>query len=78
MKIFYHFLHHRPLCFSCKVILPNELKIQLEQNPKAKEVFEHLFYTHQKEYVEWIYEAKKQDFGKLLKCYQKEKSRSDD
>lgn len=44
-----------------KIILPKELKIQLEQNPKAKEVFGRLSYIHQKEYVEWINEAKKQE-----------------
>jgi len=43
------------------VIVPDELKRALKENPKAKAVFEKLSFTHQKEYVTWINEAKKEE-----------------
>jgi len=43
------------------VTIPEELKRALNENPKAKAVFEKLSFTHQKEYVTWINEAKKEE-----------------
>ena len=41
------------------VELPSDLKELLEQFPEAKAIYEKLSYTHKKEYVRWITEAKK-------------------
>lgn len=41
------------------VELPDGLKALLEQVPEAMAIFEKLSYTHKKEYVRWITEAKK-------------------
>lgn len=38
---------------------PQDLKAALESNPKATAFFGQLSYTHQKEYVDWIEEAKR-------------------
>ncbi|GAB3650384.1 hypothetical protein GCM10028791_17500 [Echinicola sediminis] len=38
--------------------LPEDLKTALEKNPSALSTFENFSYTHQKEYLEWIEEAK--------------------
>jgi hypothetical protein len=43
------------------VIVPLELKRVFKSNKEAKAVFEKLSYTHQKEYVTWINEAKKDE-----------------
>lgn len=43
-----------------ELIIPQELINKLEAFPKAKEVFEKFSYSHQKEYVEWIMEAKRE------------------
>lgn len=43
------------------VDLPSDLKILLEQNSIAWEVYNKLSYTHKKEYVRWVTEAKKQE-----------------
>jgi len=43
------------------VIVPEDFKNALLNNPKAHEVFEKFAYTHRKEYVRWIEEAKKQE-----------------
>ena len=42
------------------LVVPKELKDVLKQHPKAKEVFDNFAYTHQKEYIEWITEAKQE------------------
>lgn len=39
--------------------LPADLAQALAQNPKAKEAFEKLSYSHQKEYLEWIEGSRK-------------------
>ncbi len=39
--------------------VPAELQAALDKNPKAKEVFDNFAYTHRKEYVGWIVEAKR-------------------
>jgi len=41
------------------VIVPAELQTLLNQNLKASKFFEKLSYTHRKEYVRWIEEAKR-------------------
>jgi len=41
------------------VIVPAELKRLFKSNKEAKAAFEKLSYTHRKEYVTWINEAKK-------------------
>ena len=43
------------------VSVPPDLEQALRQNPQAEAVFRQLSYTHQKEYVTWIIEAKKDD-----------------
>ncbi|MFZ5809624.1 MAG: YdeI/OmpD-associated family protein [Chloroflexota bacterium] len=43
-----------------QIIPPPDFAQALEANPKAKEAFEALAYTHRKEYVEWIESAKKE------------------
>lgn len=40
--------------------IPNELIEALKNNQKAKEIFENFSYSHKKEYVEWIVEAKRE------------------
>jgi bifunctional DNA-binding transcriptional regulator/antitoxin component of YhaV-PrlF toxin-antitoxin module len=41
--------------------VPAELKIALTASPSAKKNFDALSFTHQKEYVEWITGAKKEE-----------------
>jgi hypothetical protein len=41
------------------VEVPQDVQAALEKNPKAKEKFSALSYSHQREYVLWIDEAKK-------------------
>lgn len=41
------------------VIVPPDFEAALAQNPKAKAIFDNFAYTHRKEYVRWIEEAKK-------------------
>ncbi|MCB0409698.1 MAG: YdeI/OmpD-associated family protein [Flavobacteriales bacterium] len=43
-----------------ELLIPQELTDKLKSHPKAKEVFENFSYSHQKEYVEWITEAKRE------------------
>ena len=43
------------------VEVPEIVKTQLEKNSVAKEIFEKLSYTHKKEYVKWIIDAKKEE-----------------
>lgn len=43
------------------VTVPTDFLSLLEQNPPAKALFETLAYTHRKEYVRWIEEAKRQE-----------------
>lgn len=42
-----------------QVEVPSDLKRALANNPRAKAAFEKLPYSHRKEYVDWITEAKK-------------------
>ena len=41
-----------------ELIVPDDLKKAIAKNKKAKEVFDNFSYSHRKEYVEWITEAK--------------------
>jgi hypothetical protein len=44
-----------------EVEIPADLFKELEKDKKAKAFFDKLSYTHQKEYVSWITEAKKEE-----------------
>ncbi len=44
-----------------KVQLPSDLEEALRRNVKAQAIFQDLPPSHQREYVEWIDEAKKED-----------------
>ncbi len=52
------------------VDVPGDFQNELNKNQKAKEIFNNFAYTHKKEYVRWIEEAKKQETRKrrLLKA----------
>jgi hypothetical protein len=41
------------------VAVPDDLQAELDASPRAREIFEGLSYTHRKEYVAWIEEAKR-------------------
>lgn len=43
-----------------KIEVPDDLQAALDENAKAKDVFESFAYTHRKEYVNWINSAKKE------------------
>ena len=43
------------------VSLPDNLNKLFTKNKKAKEIYEGMSYTHRKEYVRWINEAKKEE-----------------
>lgn len=42
-----------------QVDVPPDLKQALQANPKAQNIFNRLSYTHQREYVRWVTEAKR-------------------
>jgi hypothetical protein len=46
---------------SRQVDLPTDLQQALQADPQAQEFFNRLSYTHQKEYVRWVTEAKRQE-----------------
>jgi hypothetical protein len=43
------------------VVVPEDFQQALDNNPKAKKIFDKFSYSHKKEYVEWIEGAKKQE-----------------
>jgi len=43
------------------VIVPEDVQELLNQNSKAKEFYDSMSYTHKKEYIRWIADAKKQE-----------------
>lgn len=43
------------------VIPPKDLQIQLDANPEANAFFESLAFSHRREYVGWIHNAKKEE-----------------
>lgn len=46
------------------VILPEDFKKELDSNPKALSFFETLAFSHKREYVAWIHNAKKEETRK--------------
>lgn len=52
--------------------LPKELIKELKKDKEAKTFFDKLSYTHQREYVNWINEAKKEETkqNRILKAIQ--------
>lgn len=48
----------KPATAQKELIVPDDLAKALSKNKKAKSAFESLSYSHKKEYVEWITEAK--------------------
>jgi len=44
-----------------ELVVPNDLTAALKKNKKALSTFEDFSYSHKKEYVEWITEAKRQE-----------------
>jgi uncharacterized protein YdeI (YjbR/CyaY-like superfamily) len=42
-----------------EVVVPDDLRAALDAHPAARETFEGFSYSHRKEYVEWITEAKR-------------------
>jgi hypothetical protein len=60
------------------VEVPADLLKELKKDKEAKTVFDKLSYTHQKEYVTWITEAKKEEtrqnrIAKMIEMLKKEK-----
>jgi uncharacterized protein YdeI (YjbR/CyaY-like superfamily) len=47
-----------------KVSVPSDLKAALQKNAKARETFENFSYSHKKEYVDWIMDAKREETRK--------------
>lgn len=43
------------------LVIPDYLATALEQNPQAQETFENFSYSHKKEYVQWLVEAKSEE-----------------
>lgn len=43
-----------------EVVVPDDLRAALDENPAARDAFEGFGYSHRKEYVEWITEAKRE------------------
>ncbi|GGG44740.1 YdeI/OmpD-associated family protein [Epilithonimonas arachidiradicis] len=43
------------------VIVPDDVQALLNQNDKAKEFYDKMSYTHRKEYIRWIEDAKKEE-----------------
>lgn len=47
-----------------KITVPPDLKAALGKNAKAKKTFENFSYSHKKEYVQWITDAKREETRK--------------
>jgi len=41
------------------VVIADDITIVFDENPEAKDLFDKMSYTHKKEYIRWIEEAKK-------------------
>jgi uncharacterized protein YdeI (YjbR/CyaY-like superfamily) len=54
----------RPPRGTQKVTVPADLKAALAKNAKAKKTFENFSYSHKKEYVDWIADAKREETRK--------------
>jgi uncharacterized protein YdeI (YjbR/CyaY-like superfamily) len=44
-----------------KLQMPPDLKLALSKNAKARKTFEDFIYSHKKEYVQWITDAKRDE-----------------
>jgi hypothetical protein len=44
-----------------EVVVPDDVQALLEENPEALAFFTQLAYTHRKEYIRWINDAKKEE-----------------
>ncbi len=44
-----------------ELVVPDDLMAALKKNQQAQDAFENLSYSHKKEYVEWITEAKREE-----------------
>jgi uncharacterized protein YdeI (YjbR/CyaY-like superfamily) len=51
----------RPKKKQAQLKVPGDLMNALKKNKKAKEAFENFSYSHKKEYIEWITEAKREE-----------------
>ena len=51
----------RPARGAQKVRVPTDLKAALAKNAKARKTFENFSYSHKKEYVDWITDAKRDE-----------------
>ena len=51
----------RPARGAQKVTVPSDLKAALAKNAKARKTFEDFSYSHKKEYVDWITDAKRDE-----------------
>ncbi len=49
------------------VLVPNDVQELLNLNEKAKDFYERMSYTHKKEYIRWIEDAKKEETRKRRK-----------
>lgn len=43
-----------------EIVVPDDLRAALDAHPAARETFEAFSYSHRKEYVEWVTEAKRE------------------
>jgi uncharacterized protein YdeI (YjbR/CyaY-like superfamily) len=44
-----------------RLLVPARFRAALSQNKKAQAAFDHFSYSHKKEYVKWITEAKREE-----------------
>jgi uncharacterized protein YdeI (YjbR/CyaY-like superfamily) len=44
-----------------KITVPSDFKLALAKNSKARQTFENFSYSHKKEYVDWITDAKREE-----------------
>jgi uncharacterized protein YdeI (YjbR/CyaY-like superfamily) len=51
----------RPARGKQKLTVPSDLKAALAKNSKARKTFENFSYSHRKEYVQWITDAKREE-----------------
>ena len=51
----------RPARGTQKVSVPSDFKAALAKNAKARKTFENFSYSHKKEYVDWITDAKREE-----------------
>lgn len=54
----------KPVAKAKIVVVPEDLQDLLAANPRAKEIFDAYAYSHKKEYVDWINDAKRDETRK--------------